>query len=186
MGYEVVGQDIAENMIHYANVNRQSYQLTNVKFEVSDYEGMGHENSFDCCLFFDSLHHAEDERLALEKAYAALKPGGVCITREPGTGHAEFEQSVHAVEQFNVTEKDMPPHKILAMAKAIGFKQSMTYPYPDQLIGTLYQAHRQENNDHSSRRGFLSGLKWFYRSTRRMWVAFQRHQSKGGLVVLTK
>src|SRR6516164_2425848 len=37
-GYEVVGVDIAPDMIHHANENKQRAQLDNVRFLVCDYE----------------------------------------------------------------------------------------------------------------------------------------------------
>ena len=40
MGYDVVGQDIAPDMIHYANIKKQRYRVPHVRFITSDYESM--------------------------------------------------------------------------------------------------------------------------------------------------
>ena len=117
MGFDVVGQDIAPDMIHYANVNKQRRQITNARFVVCDYESMHFEDEFDCALFYDSLHHAEDEKLALQMVHLALRDGGTCVTHEPGKGHAEAETSRHAAHAYGVTEKDMPPYHIMALAR---------------------------------------------------------------------
>jgi SAM-dependent methyltransferase len=134
MGYDVVGQDIAPDMIYHARVNQRRYQVENAMFVVGDYEEIRYSEEFDCAVFFDSLHHAEDERLALEKTCRALKPGGVCVTHEPGEGHAESEASQMAVQRYGVTEKDMPPYRIIAIAKEVGFRDAVTYPLLDVLL----------------------------------------------------
>lgn len=134
MGYDVVGQDIAPDMIHYACVNKQRYQVDNAVFSVSDYEDMPYSEEFDCAVFFDSLHHAENERLALENTYRALKPGGVCITREPGEGHSTTEAARIVTQKYGVTEKDMPPEKIMGIAREVGFRKASAYPLWDVVI----------------------------------------------------
>jgi SAM-dependent methyltransferase len=94
-------------------------------FEAGDYESMPYRKEFDAVLFYDALHHAEDERAALAAAYAALRPGGICLTVEPGEGHALV--SADAVRAFGVTEKDMPPHYIIGIGRSVGFRQFSVY-----------------------------------------------------------
>src|SRR5512147_373992 len=60
-GYEVTGQDIAPDMVAAAEANRERHGLANLRFVVSDFEGLAFEGEFDCAVFFDSLHHAVDE-----------------------------------------------------------------------------------------------------------------------------
>lgn len=120
-GYEVIGRDICPDMIAIAEQNRDQLAGEWASFEVGDYESLSYRNEFDAVLFYDALHHAEDERAALTAAYAALRPGGICLTVEPGEGHADV--SAHAVREFGVTEKDMPPHHIIELGRAVGFRQ---------------------------------------------------------------
>src|SRR5262245_24145075 len=115
-GYDVVGVDIAEDMIFHANANKYREEVDNLEFQVGDYETMPFEAEFNCAVFYDSLHHAVDEEEALRAVYRALKPGGVCVTSEPGTGHENKPEALEAVRHFNVTERDMPPRRILAAA----------------------------------------------------------------------
>ncbi len=124
-GYEVVGQDICEDMIALANRNRDRYSARAASFVVQDYESMPYRAEFDAAFFYDALHHAEDERTALSAVYAALKPGGVCITIEPGEGHAVASAAVSA--ELGVTEKDMPPHHVIALAREVGFQSFRVY-----------------------------------------------------------
>lgn len=124
-GYDVVGRDICPDMIRLAERNRNRQIAENVAFEVGDYESLPDRRAFDAVLFYDALHHAEDERAALSAAFAALKPGGVCLTVEPGEGHAAASRE--AMEKFGVTEKDMPPHHVVAVGRSVGFRQIRVY-----------------------------------------------------------
>ncbi len=120
-GYDAVGRDICPDMIELAERNRDRYDAHSAAFETGDYESMPYRDTFDAALFYDALHHAEDEHAALAATYAALKPGGVCVTVEPGEGHEAASAEVAAA--FGVTEKDMPPHHVIAVARKIGFRQ---------------------------------------------------------------
>jgi SAM-dependent methyltransferase len=124
-GYDVVGRDICPDMIALAEQNRDLLSVDSASFEVGDYESMSYRNDFDAVLFYDALHHAEDESAALTAAYASLRPGGICLTVEPGEGHAAV--STEAVKSFGVTEKDMPPYRIIEIGRSIGFRQFRVY-----------------------------------------------------------
>ena len=86
-GFHVTGMDISGDMIALAN-ECKAEQLPGaaVDFIESDYESASFPCEFDCAVFYDSLHHADDERAALRLAFDVLKPGGVLITHEPGGG----------------------------------------------------------------------------------------------------
>jgi SAM-dependent methyltransferase len=85
-GYPVTGVDIAADMI--AQARDRWDNVPGLTFAVSDYEALAFAAEFDGVVFFDALHHAVDERAALAFAWHALKPGGICVTSEPGVGHA--------------------------------------------------------------------------------------------------
>lgn len=125
-GYEVLGVDISEDFIRLAETERAG--LPNLRFQVLDYEGMAFAAAFDAAVFFDALHHAEDEGLALEKAWRALRPGGICLCLEPGKGHTKAGTTAEAAARYGVTEKDMPPSKIIDLAKRAGFRKFEVYP----------------------------------------------------------
>ena len=127
-GYEVVGQDISADMIAVAEQLRRKEGLSRVRFVVGDYESGAWSSEFDAVLFFDALHHAVDERLAVKAAFDALKPGGICIASEPGEDHAASPEAIEAVERFGVTEKDMPYRKVFALGRDAGFDSFRAYP----------------------------------------------------------
>jgi len=128
-GYEVAGVDIAPDMIEQANLLKEKEGLDNLTFAVCDYEELRYSECFDCAVFYDSLHHAVDEALAVRKAYQALRPGGICVANEPGKGHATSPEAMRAVERFGVTEKEMPPSRIIELAREAGFRQSYVFPH---------------------------------------------------------
>lgn len=173
-GYDVTGQDICPDMITRAHVNKERYNLgDNLRFIVSDYEEMGFEAEFDCAVFFDALHHAVDEGLALQCVARALRPGGVCITSEPGVGHARSEDSQFAIHALNVTERDMPATRIIAAARAAGFTTFQVFPHISRLGVTIYRQGRLDV------RTFLKRLGWALFCSR-----LARH--RGGIVLMKK
>jgi SAM-dependent methyltransferase len=127
-GYDVVGQDISPDMVACAQLASRPHAVANLQFRVGDYERAPAYDLFDCVLFFDALHHAVDERRALQTAFEALRPGGLCITSEPGEGHAASAAAREAVERFGVTEKDMPYRRIFEIGRTIGFEDCRVYP----------------------------------------------------------
>jgi 2-polyprenyl-3-methyl-5-hydroxy-6-metoxy-1,4-benzoquinol methylase len=138
-GYDVTGQDISEEAVSLANQYQLSpaYKLT---FEASDYESMSYNEDFDCAVFFDSLHHAEDEVAALKSVYRALRPRGVVVISEPGKGHGNSAQARAAVEKYNVTERDMPPLLIVESARAAGFTSAQIFPDIGMIHKALYKS----------------------------------------------
>lgn len=141
-GYEVVGVDIAPSMIELAEESRDRAGVKNLVFVSRDYEALGFKDEFDCAVFFDSLHHADDEELALRRVHDALKPGGICIASEPGRGHHASETTRKAVERHGVNEKDMPPEHVVALARQAGFRKFRVFPHAMELGHAVYTKRR--------------------------------------------
>ena len=139
-GYDVTGMDISEDMIRYARLNAERYQLDNAVFVAGDYEDSAFETEFDCAVFYDSLHHAIDPDRAIQTVYRALKPNGVCITSEPGAGHSHKGKA--AADQYGVTEQSTPPGKIIRLGRKAGFRSFTVYPHAQQLHTALYRRPR--------------------------------------------
>lgn len=129
-GYNVTGIDISPDMIKYAEQNKVGECIDNLNFSCCNYEEMAYNANFECAVFYDSLHHAENESLAIQKVYDALIPGGICVTMEPGKGHDKSQHSQEAMRKYDVTEKDMQPKKIISLAKRAGFRHVTVYPMP--------------------------------------------------------
>jgi SAM-dependent methyltransferase len=138
-GYEVVGLDISPAMIEQAEANRERAGLERLDFVVCDYEEMAFAREFDAAVFFDALHHAVDEAAAVAGAFRALKPGGVCLTSEPGEGHHLSAEARAAVARYGVTEKEMPPRRVIELGRAAGFTDFRVYPHAFDLHHNLYR-----------------------------------------------
>lgn len=132
-GYTVTGVDISPDMVHCAEKLRLAEGLANLHFEVMDYESCPFTESFEAAVFFDALHHSEDETLALKAVYRALVPGGVCLASEPGLGHATSVESMEAMAQFGVTERDMDPPRIWRAAQQAGFRSHTLFAHTYRL-----------------------------------------------------
>ncbi len=157
-GYDVVGVDICSDMVFHADRMRLKAGLDNLDFVVADYEGLAFADEFDGAVFYDSLHHAVDEASALRAAWRALKPGGVCVTSEPGEGHHEAPAAVDAVERYGVTEKDMPPVKIIGLGKQVGFRRFVVYPHSWDNHVVEYGDGAPYEADAFGRKGWLTRL----------------------------
>lgn len=175
-GFDVVGQDLVPEAIEAGRRLKQENGLENLDFVVGDYESLRFENEFDVVVFFDCLHHAVDEVEALRSAWRALKPGGICITSEPGRGHER--RSAATVEQFGVTERDMHPAKIIRGAKKAGFRRFGVHPHAQYLYIALY---RREGRGLLGKLLRLPGMRALVAVAT---VLFSKHQA--GIVVLTK
>lgn len=138
-GYDVIGQDIAPDMIECANKNKKKEGLSNITFIVSDYEALHFNSEFDCAIFYDSLHHAENEEKALKMVYNALKPGGTCVIIEPGKGHSRSEKAQDAKKKYGVTEKAMNPSKVVKIARNIGFRSYKIFPRIIHIGNVIYK-----------------------------------------------
>ncbi len=129
-GYRCTGIDVAPAAIALAQ-RQPPVTSGSVRYRVQDAESMSFQDEFDAVLFFDSLHHSLDEAKAIQGAFRALAPGGICIASEPGRGHAK--QSREVVARFGVTEKDMPAGLIIRLARAAGFQRAEVFPRMDEL-----------------------------------------------------
>ena len=62
------------------------------------------------------------------------------VTSEPGQGHQDTPAAVEAIRRFNVTEKDMPPRRIIDLGRQAGFRRFRVYPHAYDLQFLIYQA----------------------------------------------
>jgi SAM-dependent methyltransferase len=176
-GYDVVGQDIAKDMISLANQNKAEQRVGNgLSFVCSDYETSSFREEFDAVVFYDCLHHAEDERAALASAYRALKPGAILVTHEPGEGHSIAPGSLEAMRLYGVNERDMPPHLILRHARELGFRSGRVYPMQHDLMRFFYGESVPP----------LLSRKGRARAKRALRLAFRPSHRASALVVCTK
>lgn len=141
-GYDATGIDAAPTAVKLARELQIYGDADPPRFVVGEFGDMPFAGEFDVVLFFDSLHHAVDERAALRASLRALKPGGVCLTSEPGKGHAE--SSREQVEAYGVTERDMPARHIRRLGLEVGFSEARIFPRTDKIGVHLYGARAEE------------------------------------------
>lgn len=188
-GYIVDGQDISKDMIDLANRNKNSEDLSNLNFIESDYESFRCQDKYDCVIFYDSLHHAENEKAALETAYRCLKENGIAITLEPGEGHSVALSSVEALTKYGVTEKDMPPHHIIKIGQEIGFKNFKVFSrYSVNGVSQLFDSEIGDN-----RKGIFQFIlktgRMIFSSTKKAFKQYKRlpdYLKQTNIVVLKK
>ncbi len=180
-GYHVHGVDISEDMISAAEENKIASDLPNIEFSVCDYEETNFDSEFDIVVFFDSLHHSENEYSALQSAYKALKSGGICVLLEPGKGHSKAERSRWVMKQFGTNERDMSPEIIWRSAKMVGFSHCHVFPNPSTLARDLYDQKFLAKSDEK-------GLHRYYISAAGLRNIFKllKNWRNEGLVVLKK
>lgn len=154
-GYDVTGVDISGDMVQAAEFLRCEEGLENVQFREADYESLPFDAEFDAALFYDSLHHAVEEVQAVQCAHRALSAGGVCITSEPGRGHSAEPHTQAAVARFGITEKDMPPNRIITAGRKVGFRSFRVFPHASTLVQVAYHK-RDASAEWASPRRFLS------------------------------
>ena len=177
-GYDVTGMDIAPEAIELARAAAQDEGVTTVRFAIGDYEEVT-GGEFDAVVFYDALHHAEEESKAIMAAYAALRPGGALFAFEPGEGHGASAGSRRAVADYAVHEKDMPPRHIIALGRKAGFTRSVVLPSPHEVTRTVYRRdfHRQP-----TRPRLWAERLWGYLRAMQKFGS----QRRGGLTILWK
>jgi len=172
-GYTVTVTDISPDMVELQRENEQRYGIGFEASRVVDFESLDYRDEFDVVLFYDCLHHSDDERRALRAAFEALKPGGVCITLEPGRGHHRTEVSRRAAETLGTNERDMPPSLVLSCAREVGFSCGAVFDRPRAPV-------RIARGKRPDLRGVLEHVKAF------LVNATPLAMTRGHIVVLTK
>lgn len=138
-GYSVLGVDISVEAIQAARETAAAGGVNGAEFAIGDYEEMHFPPAFDHVLFYDALHHAENEAAAIAAAYRALAPGGSLLAFEPGVGHSRSRGAEHARATFEVHEKDMPPRYIWSLGRRAGFRRKVFLPAPHEAARSVYR-----------------------------------------------
>lgn len=84
-GCKVIGIDIAENAILAAKKSAELMDIKNVQFFTMDFSKKtpSGKDKFDIILCIEVLEHLKEERLALERLFDLLSPGGIAIISVP-------------------------------------------------------------------------------------------------------
>jgi 2-polyprenyl-3-methyl-5-hydroxy-6-metoxy-1,4-benzoquinol methylase len=168
-GYEVIGIDISPDAIQLAREEQQRRGLAHASFRVADYETVQINEPTDYVIFYDSLHHAENEEDALRAAHRTLGPNGIVMCFEPGAGHGSTDLARQIVAEFGVHEKDMPPETIIRVGRRVGFRRHLVLPLPEEYLRQLYRPGYIKGRSPRDLRGreLLSLwrlIRWFFRA----------------------
>jgi SAM-dependent methyltransferase len=82
-GHDVVGIDPASEYIEVARRNAAEAGANRCAFEVSSIEAFATDRVFDCVVATDVLEHIEDDRRAIARLAALVRPGGSVILTVP-------------------------------------------------------------------------------------------------------
>lgn len=85
--------------------------------------------SIDGIVCMNALHHMPDYRTVLAEMHRVLKPAGRALFSEPGSEHSLSPQSINAVREFGVLERDVVLSDIHRLAREIGFARMVLKPY---------------------------------------------------------
>lgn len=175
-GYDTLGVDVAPRAIELAQGTPVYADEGAATFEVGDCESLAYAEEFDVVVYFDALHHCIDEQAAIDAAWRALKPGGMLIASETAHGHSV--RSRHVAEEYDVTEKDMPPSTVVRLGKRAGFRTSRIYPRADRW-GTIHFSRPRENE-----MWLVRAARWLRPLASLALVTFGKRNH--GIAVLTK
>lgn len=92
----VIGLDISEKMVHFANENIGSNQ--NIFFLHGDAEQLLFDNQFNVVTSFSTMHRLQNPQLALQGIYRALKPGGMFVAAFPVKGNSIMSEAIAIVD----------------------------------------------------------------------------------------
>jgi ubiquinone/menaquinone biosynthesis C-methylase UbiE len=80
---EILGIDLAGNLIDEANKKAQKLDLHNICFEQADFYSYSlQSNHYDIVLFHSSLHHFKNMDMTIARIKNSLKPGGLLVLNE--------------------------------------------------------------------------------------------------------
>jgi 2-polyprenyl-3-methyl-5-hydroxy-6-metoxy-1,4-benzoquinol methylase len=80
---EIVGVDMDEETLAYANREYNHQKVTYVQGDAVDPGLPGRLGLFDTILSFETIEHVKDDRLFMENVYHMLKPGGTLVLSTP-------------------------------------------------------------------------------------------------------
>lgn len=155
-GYSVLGTDCSSEAIELAKSYEHFAQEGDLSFQVEDFEKSGFSEEFDAIIFYAALHHTQNLEASLGCAYKALKPGGILLAIEPGSGHGDHADD-HAT-QYDLGDRDMPPKLIKQVAKQVGFSKFQCYQHSGQLYSSLYGG--QPNSEKLRKLWHIPGIRY--------------------------
>lgn len=102
---EVIGVDIDEETLYYANREYNHQKVTYVKGDVLDPHLPGQLGEFDVILSFETIEHVKEDQIFMDHLYQMLKPGGTLVLSSPfGRGRGMPTSEPYHFHQFTPEE----------------------------------------------------------------------------------
>ena len=116
---KVVCVDNSPKMVEFGSELAKKNGFTNLNYKLGDIEAVPlPDNSFDCALLSQALHHAHRPQTAVEEAFRILKPGGQLIVIDLLEHQFEKARDLYADVWLGFSE-----NKLYQFFKTAGFRQ---------------------------------------------------------------
>ena len=79
------------------------------------------EDSIDFIIFYNSLHHMQNQQKVIKECYTILKKEGKLVILEPGYTHTKKQNTKKAMKRFGMVERGIYPFKLKKDCKKAGF-----------------------------------------------------------------
>ena len=115
----VVCIDNSPQMIEFGSKLAEKNGFTNLSYQLGDIEAVPlADNTFDCALLSQALHHAQHPQTAVEEAFRILKPGGQLIIIDLLEHQFEKARDLYADVWLGFSE-----NKLYHILKTAGFRK---------------------------------------------------------------
>lgn len=102
---EIVGVDVDQETVSYANVEYNHQKVTYVQGDALDPSLPERLGQFDTILSFETIEHVQDDLLFMDNLYRMLKPGGTLVVSSPfGRGRGMLTSEPFHVHQLTPEE----------------------------------------------------------------------------------
>ena len=93
------------------------YTICDAEYLTSKFE----DEYTDFIVFYNSLHHMQNQKKIISECYKVLKKGGKIIFLEPGYTHTKKQNTKEAMKRFGMVERGIYPFKLKKDCKKAGF-----------------------------------------------------------------
>lgn len=102
---EIIGVDIDEETVSYANVEYNHQKVTYRQGDAVDPQLPDQLGGFDTILSFETIEHVENDQLFMDNLYRMLKPGGTLVLSSPfGRGRGKPTSEPFHIHQLTPEE----------------------------------------------------------------------------------
>jgi len=168
-GFAVTGVDIVPANIQGAQTLASRWKVQ-ADFRIADMEYLDLDQTFDCALVYNSLHHTRRQRTVLRTIYRHLKPGGWLLIGEPSWLHRYSADGRSTSDEKGWVERGVTMRGLRRDCRAAGFRQLRRY-----FEGTHPASGMRELAWQALR---LAGMPFSTSPSAMIWLAAQSERSR--------